>query len=343
MSTSTAELTLIINARNLAGSAIAQFQTQMGKVASKAQQIVGAFKKAFAGFGSIIGMAVGNLAYDLEHGQSWDEAFRQFGLTMAVLAAATFAENMGGQIAAKIAAAPIVAAIGVQLTALGAAIGGVIDAGIGIGMAALPFVLIAAIIAAIAILIFNEDIRNKVIAFAGQMISNIVTGLSTLAGALLGVVGGAIQWLADHISPFVGGLAKAILDALASLPGRIADLIRKGLMAILPIDIGPLHITMQGVTLDLPDLTSNPQAQVHGGGKKKNVGGSQGGGWVGMNGPELRWVGEHNPEYVHPEHGGGKASSGFVMVAVSKKDLARMLNEQLFFTLQRGAPTQMRP
>lgn len=341
MSRSEAELTLVLKARNLAGTALSNVETAIERVKTKAGQVAGAFRKAFAGLGGVLNMAVSGLAYDLAHGSTAQAAFQQFGLTMAILAGETFIANMGGTIAEKIASSAIIGKIGAQLAILGAAMGGIVDTAMGIAMAALPFVLIAVIVAAIAAIIFDEGIRNKVFAFAGQVITNIANGLGTLGATLLDLFGKGVNWVTTNIGPFVGGLVKAIVDGLVSLPGKIADLIRDGLMSMLPINIGPLHITASGVTLDLPDLnlpSSSPGAQMKPGQQHHASGG-----WVGLHGPELTWAGESGPEYIHPNHGGGVGGgSGVTLVGVSEQQLTDMIERNLYFRLQRAAPTLSR-
>lgn len=50
-----------------------------------------------------------------------------------------------------------------------------------------------------------------------------------------------------------GGFVKGFIDFMGSLPGKIADVIRKAFGSI-KIDIGPFHISANGVTIDLPDI-----------------------------------------------------------------------------------------
>lgn len=59
------------------------------------------------------------------------------------------------------------------------------------------------------------------------------------------------------------------------------------------------------------------------------------GGWAGLNGPELSLLGEKGPEYVIPNHQLGKSGSPeYVAVGVSRKDIARMVDQELYFRLQ---------
>lgn len=64
------------------------------------------------------------------------------------------------------------------------------------------------------------------------------------------------------------------------------------------------------------------------------------GGWVGMNGPEMVMTGEHGPEYITPTHQAvGSGGSGVTIEGVSPRDLARIIDEQLYVTLRRASPT----
>jgi hypothetical protein len=62
------------------------------------------------------------------------------------------------------------------------------------------------------------------------------------------------------------------------------------------------------------------------------------GGWVGLHGPELSWVGERGPEYVNPAGPGGPGS-GFTIQGVSERDIVDMVDRGLYFRLRRAAPT----
>lgn len=65
------------------------------------------------------------------------------------------------------------------------------------------------------------------------------------------------------------------------------------------------------------------------------------GGWVGLNGPELSWVGEQGPEYIVPNHelgrsrGGGGA--GVMLQGVTEAEIMAMVDRGLFFRLRRAA------
>ena len=50
-----------------------------------------------------------------------------------------------------------------------------------------------------------------------------------------------------------GNFVRGFIDFMKSLPGKVADVIRKA-FAGLRIDIGPFHISANGVSIDLPDI-----------------------------------------------------------------------------------------
>jgi len=50
-----------------------------------------------------------------------------------------------------------------------------------------------------------------------------------------------------------GQIVKGVIDGLASLPGKIWDAVEDAFRS-LRIDIGPFHITSQGITVDLPNI-----------------------------------------------------------------------------------------
>ncbi len=111
-------------------------------------------------------------------------------------------------------------ALGGTLAAIGSGIGGLIAAAIPIGMALLPVLLIAALVAAVVFLIANPEIAAKIADFAGSLISGIVKFLSGLGASLLGVFGKAFGFVLGAAPGFILEVAKFIL----TLPLRILDL-----------------------------------------------------------------------------------------------------------------------
>ena len=61
------------------------------------------------------------------------------------------------------------------------------------------------------------------------------------------------------------------------------------------------------------------------------------GGWAGLNGPELSWLGEKGPEYVIPNHAlrSGMGGSGVTIQGVTEDEIMAMIDRGLYFRLQR--------
>jgi hypothetical protein len=354
VSTSEAEVTLVINARNLSDRVIGQFQTSLGKAADAADRAGGRIKGAFQSVSSGITNGLGNLTENLAQGAGLGESMFMFGTYMAGQAA----EAMIGGLLERFASSSLIAAVGAPLSAAGTALGGVISAAIPVGMALLPVLLVAALVAAIVFLINNPEIVDKILEFAGGVVDFIIDGLVALPGLLLGFFGAAWQGVVDAVGPFVQSIVdwflripgmlvdlginivKTIIGGLISLPGKIADVVRSAFEK-LRIDVGPFHITGKGITIDLPTIVGGPS---------KNVGQFQGkheGGWVGLHGPELVRVGELGPEFVRKagtgtgDAGGGGAPVS-IPVILDGREIARVVDRHLFYDLRRSAPTAAR-
>jgi hypothetical protein len=100
----------------------------------------------------------------------------------------------------------IVPAIAGGIASVGSTIGGLLAAAIPAGMALLPVLLIGALIAAIALLIVNEDLRNQVFAVGGQIIQTLMDALGGLASA-------------------IGTIVPQVVDTLLSIPGKVVGLV----------------------------------------------------------------------------------------------------------------------
>ncbi len=116
--------------------------------------------------------------------------------------------------------AGLLPALGGTLAAIGSGIGGLIAAAIPIGMALLPVLLVAALVAAVAFLVANPEIVGQIADFASSLISGIVTFLAGLPAALLDVFGKAFSVVLGAAPGFIGEVATFIL----TLPFRILDL-----------------------------------------------------------------------------------------------------------------------
>lgn len=330
----TQELTLLLRAKIAGQGAIDTLNQGLDKVADKARGV----GEDLGRMGGSLKAGLGNLTENLLTGQDFGQAATNLGAFMA----GEMVQEFSGSLATKLGSSTLIAGLAAPLAGIGTAIGGLISAAIPIGMALLPVIIVGAIVAAIAVLIFNEEIRNKVFAFVGEVIGNIGKFLGGLGQTLLDLVGKGIDFIAKNIGPFVGGLVKAIIDGLISLPGKIADVIRDA-FANLKIDIGPFHIRSTGVTIDLPDInapagtTGSPHGQM-------SPKGSASGGWVGLSGPEIRLVGEVGPEYVVPNSALKGAGGGTpVIIQIAGQTVATvllpLLSAELSRELDAAAPT----
>lgn len=350
----TQELTLLLRAKIAGQGALDTMSLGLDKVADKAKGIGG----AFSGMGNALANGLGNATETLAQGGGLGAAAAGLGVYMA----GQLVENFGGQMIEKLASSSLVAAITAPLAALGSAIGGIIAAAIPIGMALLPFLIIGAIVAAIAVLIFNEDIRNKVFAFAGELIGNIVKGLAGLGATLLGFFGGVWKTVSGSIPGFIAdivgfflsipsklinlgtSIVTTIINGLISLPGKIADVVRQA-FADLKIDIGPFHIRSTGITIDAPTfslqgLTPEQAAAYHLTGKVPAIPHAAGG-WVGLHGPELGLLGEREPELITPKSQLGGATTVVINIAgqTVAQVLLPLLSAQLADELNAASPS----
>jgi TP901 family phage tail tape measure protein len=107
----------------------------------------------------------------------------------------------------------MIPALAGTLASVGSSLGALIAGAIPIGMALLPVILIAALIAAIAVLILNEDIRNAVFDFIGGVLEWIGNAL----GALPGLLGDAIGAAFDVLDDLTGGMLKKVTDVLGDI------------------------------------------------------------------------------------------------------------------------------
>jgi hypothetical protein len=357
MSTSEAEVTLLINARNLSDRVVKDFGRSLTSLADHADRAGGRIKGAFNSVSSGITNGLGNLTENLAQGAGLGESMFMFGAYMAGQAA----ESMVGGLLERFASSSLLAALGAPLAAAGSAVGSVLAAAIPVGMALLPVLLVAALVAAIVFLINNPEIVDRILEFAGGVVDFIIDGLVALPGMLLDFFGAAWQGVVDAVGPFVGAIVDfflgipgqlvelganivaTIIDGLVSLPGKIADVIRNA-FANLRIDVGPFHITGKGITIDLPKI-DDPNVGKGGAG---NATGKASGGWVGLHGPELIRAGELGPEYVRKAgtgtgDGGGIAGTpAEIAVYLDGRKIARVVDRHLFYDMRRAAPTTAR-
>lgn len=171
---------------------------------------------------------------------------------------------------------------------------------------------------------------NEAMEHAGSVIMPLV------AQALDGI-GVFMDWLAPKVEAVGRGWAKFtafigdVIGAIKHLIGWIKD-------AVAWLDT--LSGRQNKVTTFTYGMTSHTFSPT----------GHAEGGWVGLHGPELAMVGEKGPEYVIPNHalgdGGGKSGGGSVPVQIpimiDGREIARVVDERLYYAVSRAAPTLSR-
>lgn len=271
MATSEAVIELTFKARNLAEGAVKELTGQVAGIAKTAATTASRVASAFAGMGSSLAVGLGSAVDSLSTGGSLSDAL----LTLGGFMAGELTENFAGTLLEKLAGSGLIAAITAPLAAIGTTIGGLISAAIPIGMALLPVILIAALVAAVAFLIANPQIVDKIVAFARDLVGHLIEALTGFLAQLPAVLGAAFaaawKFVVDGLIPFLlqlvnlwmtlplklAGLGLEILhtiiNGLAGLPGAVADVIGNAFRS-LKLDIGPFHISGGGVTIDLPKI-----------------------------------------------------------------------------------------
>lgn len=354
----TAELTLILKAQNLANIEFDKIKAGMEKITVTAKIVAGDVAAAFQRIGRRIAGQFGNVAQDILSGGNLTTALATVGITMAGALVEGLMAHLIPSLLTRLAGTATFAPIIASLTAEGLTLGGVLSAALGVGMAALPFILAAAAVAALVYLISNPEAREKVRGVALMILGKIGDGLKALPGLLGGIFVGAWNLVTGAVGAFVTtvagfwlslpgkvagvgvALVKAIIGGLISLPGKLADVVREAFKK-LNFVVGPFHITGSGITIDLPHInTSGYTSHIY------QPTPHAAGGWAGLNGPELSLLGEKGPEYVRRAGtgtgDGGGMTSEYELVPVRKRDIARMVDEQIYYMLQRAAPTLSR-
>jgi hypothetical protein len=198
MSRSEAELTLVMKAQNLASGAVDAVHTSLDRLATKAAGVTTAVGTAFGNMARSVAAGIGNVGQSIIQGGDLVTAFEQ----VAVMAAGAFVESLIIQLIEKLAATTFIQGIAATLGAAGASIGGVIAAAVPIGMAALPFLLVAAIVGAIAFLITHPEVLRTIADVAGSIVHHLIAGLAGLAGMILGAIVAAPGAIANVVGGF---------------------------------------------------------------------------------------------------------------------------------------------
>lgn len=355
MSTSTAELTFLIKAQNLAGTALKDVQRELGAVGDKAVTAADRWGKAFKGKAGTIAREVGNLARDLLSGQSLEQSGIALGTTLVVGVVTAFAGQIIEKILASGAITTLGAALSASIAAQGSILGGVLAVAIPIGMAALPFLLLAAAVAALVYLATHPEVRDKVAQVARHIVGWLIDHLAKLPGLLLDVFKNAVNWVVKNIGPVVGGIVKWFTDIpkkIDSLVQSIPAVIGRALRAALTLArhvVDNIVNTIKRIATAISNALRSLSTFHWSGGNDPvadflGINHHAAGGWVGLKGPELAMVGEKGPEYVIPNHqlGGGGGGQGVRIVGVSARELADIVDRELYVRIQRAAPTLAR-
>lgn len=346
MAQSEAVLTLLLKARNLADAGVKAAGDSLDGLASRGSAAASRIGSAFTGAGKSLAAGLGQAVESLTTGGDLGSATLALGGFMA----GELTQNFGESLLERFADSGLVATLTAPLAGIGSAIGGLISAAIPIGMAALPFLLIGALVAVVAVLIASPDIRNKVLGFAGQVVQFILdgirNGLSQLGALLVGIFTGAWSLVVNGILPVIlrivelwlsipsriAGLGLSILsgiiDGLSGLPGRLADIIGSAFRSI-HLDIGPFHISSAGVQVDLPKIDIPHFAA----GVRGFTGGMA---LVGERGPELVRLPRGSDVVPNASLRSASAPAGVVLEGVSPDDLLDMVERGLYFRLRRA-------
>ena len=328
MSSSVAELTLIVKAQNLAETELAKVRASLGKITVTAKTVAQDVANAFRDVGRRIGRQLGNLATDILSGGSITNNLVMLGATMAGAVVEGMSAHLIPLMMSKIAATATFAPIVAAFAAGGVTAATAFDAAVAITMAALPFVILAVAVAALAYLATHPEARQKARAFALMVIGQIGEGLKALGQVMHDrfIAGWGVA-MAGIRSAILGGL-----NAVAKEIKRIIDGIVDTILAI------PRAVDKALKSLDVLGNVARKNAQ--GNFDLKDMPGHASGGWVGLHGPELGLLGEKGPEYIVPNHQLGKTgTTGFTIAGISEREIVDMVDRGLYFKLRRAAPS----
>jgi hypothetical protein len=335
VSTTEQDLTLVLNARNVANSEVDGFRRKVeasaaaieGRFTHMGDKLVERFHRKDV---KELGNAISGSILALATGGDVTEVIGQAGLAMAAGMVSSFA----AQLLTRLASSTLVTTLLGTLTGLGTTIGGFISAAIPVGMALLPVLLVAALVAAVAFLIANPQIAGKIAQVAGDIVRFLVGGLVGLGAKIVAtIVGGLV------------GLGRALVEVFGAAFGRVLNVVT-GIVGLVLGVIGGIVKAIRDALAWLGQLAqagrdfnkNNPVSNFgpFGAGAHHDAGG-----WVGLRGPELGWLGERGPEFVRKAgtgtgDGGG---TGVRIVGVSARELVDMIDRGLYFRLQRAAPT----
>lgn len=297
---STAELTLILKAKNTADAATSPVTLALEGISRQAGQV----RDDLGRVGPSLSAGVGNLTENLLTGQDFGQAATNLG---AFLAGETVQE-FGAQLVAKMAGSTVVEAVSGVMATFGSTIGGLIAAAIPVGMALWPALLVGAIVAGVVFLINNPELVATIADLAGRFVHGLLDGVAALPGLMLGVFGN----IASGLITASIAIAGTFVNFWLGLPLRVARAIFDGVVAAGHWFLEAVGRFVAWLQSQLPNLGPDAAhagmsyAEAHG-----LVPHHAEGGWVGLRGPEIGWLGEDGPEYVRKAGTGtGEVTSG---------------------------------
>lgn len=361
MSSNVAELTLLIKAKNLVDIEVDKVKASLGTLVSKAKVYANDMSDAFKNVGRRIGRQLGNLATDILTGGNLQQSLLYLGATLAGAAVEGMAAHFIPDLLARVMSTAAMAPIATAMAAEGATLGSVMGAAIAVGAAAFPFILLALVVAALIYVATNPEFREKVKKVALEIIDKIRIGLSNLAHKLSERFRDGVEAVRKVVAEKIGAVIKfftdipgkvvAAITALRDKFREIMDAILTKVRRIINLVIEKIKTIVQAVKDAIAWLakllsmnTGSAYKDVNG--NWAGVPGMASGGWVGLNGPQLAMVGEKGPEYIIPNHqlgqGGGGGGTGVRIVGVSAREIADIVDRELYVRIQRAAPTLSR-
>jgi TP901 family phage tail tape measure protein len=135
-----------------------------------------------------------------------------------------------GAVAGQLAtgAAKLIPLLGGAFAGAGSAIGGAFTAAAGVVIAAWPLVLLALVVAAIALLLTNPEIREKALEIGGAIVDWIANALGAIGQAIGGAIAAVLGFfgnMAAEAGRIVGEMAAAVVGFITGIPGRVAGFV----------------------------------------------------------------------------------------------------------------------
>jgi hypothetical protein len=299
-----AELTLIMKARNLASGAVNELSGSLDKVTTHGSRLSGIFAKLKTGASLMAG--------------AFSFAFGPASALIGAILKATGADKILAaeiqKVADKlaIALAPTIRDVVAWLQRVIAKAQDWIDK--------------------------NRPLIDQITTFAHGALAAFITALSRVIGFIGGVAGAITsnKPAMDFLRAVVGQIAIAFQTMTSAIQGTINKVAQ--LISWVRDLIGWIAKAIKALTtlnLRAGNVGHDPIGDWLFGAHAE-------GGWVGLRGPELAMVGERGPEYITPNHrlgdmGGGRPVE--IPINIDGREIARLVDERLYFTLRRAAPT----